>query len=113
MTTCVILRERSERGTCCSNLSKPLTFPQHLPSLSRVPPMIRTYSLIAALTIAISSGASAQADKKVDVTGKWLFNVVLDVGTGTPTVTFKQQGDSVTGHYSSQTLGEIDFKGTV
>ena len=33
--------------------------------------------------------------------------------TGTPTVTLKQQGDSITGHYSSQTLGEADLKGTV
>jgi len=67
----------------------------------------------AALVMAIPARATAQSDKKVDVTGKWLFNVTTDLGTGTPTVTFKQQGDSVTGHYSSQTLGEIDFKGTV
>ena len=35
------------------------------------------------------------------------------VRTGTPTVTLKQQGDSITGHYSSQVFGETDFKGTV
>jgi hypothetical protein len=79
--------------------------------------MTRAYALVAvvgaALVMAIPARATAQSDKKVDVTGKWLFNVTTDLGTGTPTVTFKQQGDSVTGHYSSQTLGEIDFKGTV
>ena len=35
-----------------------------------------------------------------------------DAGSGTPTVTFKQQGDSLSGHYSSQALGERDFTGT-
>jgi len=55
----------------------------------------------------------AQADNKIDVTGKWVFNVTTDAGTGTPAVTLKQQGDSLTGHYSSQTLGEADLKGTV
>ena len=55
----------------------------------------------------------AQADTKIDVTGKWVFSVTTDAGTGTPAVTLKQQGDSLTGHYSSQALGEADLKGTV
>jgi len=56
---------------------------------------------------------SAQAEAKIDVTGTWLFSVTTDAGTGTPTVTLKQQGDSLTGHYSSQALGEAELKGTV
>jgi len=51
--------------------------------------------------------------QKADISGKWLFSVVTDAGTGTPTVTLKQQGDSLTGHYSSQLLGEAELKGTV
>jgi hypothetical protein len=39
--------------------------------------------------------------------------VTTDAGTGTPTVTLKQNGDTLTGHYSSQLLGEADLKGTV
>ena len=66
-----------------------------------------------ATTLVLPSPASAQAEKKVDVTGKWMFSVTSDAGTGTPTVTFKQQGDSLTGHYSSQAFGEVDFKGTI
>ena len=62
-------------------------------------------SLLPALT-----GAQ---EKKLDLTGKWLFSVTTDQGTGTPTVTLKQQGDSLSGHYSSQTLGEAALKGTV
>ena len=49
----------------------------------------------------------------VDLTGKWLFSVTTDAGTGTPTVTITQKNDSLAGHYSSQTLGEADFTGTV
>jgi hypothetical protein len=56
--------------------------------------------------------ADAQA-VKIDVTGKWLFNVQTDAGTGTPTVTLKQEGEKLTGHYSSATLGEADLTGTV
>ena len=56
---------------------------------------------------------SALAAQSVDVSGKWLFSVTTDAGTGTPTVTFKQQGDSLTGHYSSQVLGEAELRGTV
>jgi hypothetical protein len=55
----------------------------------------------------------AQAPAKVDLTGKWLFTVQTDNGTGTPTVTLKQQGDSLSGHYSSQLLGERELTGSV
>ena len=56
--------------------------------------------------------ASAQASK-VDVTGKWTFTVQTDAGSGTPTVTLKQEGEKLSGHYSSQNLGEADLTGTV
>ena len=69
--------------------------------------------LLVVIIAALPRTVLAQADAKVDVTGKWLFNVTTSAGTGTPTVTFKQQGDSITGHYSSQALGEADLKGTV
>jgi len=61
----------------------------------------------------IPSRVAAQQDSTVDVTGKWLFTVTTDAGTGTPSVTLKQQGDSLTGHYSSQLLGEAELKGTI
>ena len=56
-------------------------------------------------------GGAAQA-AKVDVTGKWAFNVETAAGSGTPTMTFKQDGEKLTGHYSGQ-LGEADLTGTV
>jgi hypothetical protein len=59
------------------------------------------------------SQSAAQSSPSVDLTGKWLFNVTTDAGTGTPTVTLTQKGDSLTGHYSSQLLGEAELKGSV
>jgi len=63
---------------------------------------------IVALAAAIAGAQAA----KVDLTGKWTFNVQTDVGSGTPTVTFKQDGDKLTGHYSGQ-LGDVDLTGSV
>ena len=56
---------------------------------------------------------AAQETKRIDVTGKWTFQVTTSAGSGTPTVTFKQSGETLTGHYSSSNLGEADLTGTV
>jgi len=58
-----------------------------------------------------ASLASAQA-AKVDVTGKWAFNVETGAGSGTPTITFKQDGEKLAGKYNGQ-FGEADLTGTV
>jgi hypothetical protein len=72
----------------------------------------RVASVVALAVVALTLGVSAQSEK-VDVTGKWLFSVQTEAGTGTPTVTLKQDGEQLTGHYSSATLGEADVTGTV
>src|ERR687897_2979910 len=72
---------------------------------------IRLLTVVAIVFVA-SSYASAQG-QKLNITGKWVFEVQTDAGTGTPTVTIKQEGEKVSGHYSSQTLGEADFTGTL
>jgi hypothetical protein len=75
----------------------------------------RSYRLkslaVAALVAACSIAAFAQASK-VDVTGKWVFAVETSAGSGTPTITLKQDGEKLTGHYSGQ-FGEADLTGTV
>ena len=73
--------------------------------------MRRMYAILA-LVLAASFGAAAQSGK-VDVTGKWTFNVQTDAGSGTPTVTLKQDGEKLTGHYSSQTFGEQELTGSI
>jgi len=77
--------------------------------------MLRLRSYLTVLVVLATAMLSPRVltAQKVDVTGKWQFTVTTDAGTGSPTVTFKQQGDSLTGHYSSQVLGESDFKGTL
>lgn len=48
----------------------------------------------------------------VNVTGTWNAAVETSQGSGTPTFTFKQDGEALTGTYSGQ-LGEAPLKGTV
>jgi len=56
---------------------------------------------------------AAQNKARVDLTGKWVFEVTTSAGSGTPTVTLKQSGETLTGHYSSMNLGEADLNGIV
>lgn len=74
--------------------------------------MIRTKLAAVAFALLVVSVVSAQG-QKLNIAGKWIFEVQTDAGTGTPTVTIKQDGEKVSGHYSSQTLGEADFTGTL
>jgi hypothetical protein len=67
---------------------------------------------IAAIAVCAAASARAGQASKVDVSGKWLFNVETQAGSGTPTITLKQDGEKLTGHYSGQ-LGEADLTGTV
>jgi|SRR5215213_3887705 hypothetical protein len=66
---------------------------------------------LAAIAVLCSAVAGAQA-AKTDVTGKWTFTVETGAGSGTPTMTLKQDGEKLTGHYSGQ-LGEADLTGSV
>ena len=69
--------------------------------------------LVVLGALAFASAALAGQAAKVDVTGQWRFTVQTDAGTGSPLVTLKQDGEKLTGHYSSETLGEADVTGTV
>jgi hypothetical protein len=75
----------------------------------------RWLTAAAAAFLALSSIAIVQAGQaaKVDVTGAWVFTVTSDAGTTNPAVTLKQDGEKITGHYSSQLFGEADLAGTV
>jgi hypothetical protein len=75
----------------------------------------RWLAAAAAAVLAMSSIAIVQAGQaaKVDVTGAWVFTVTSEAGTTNPAVTLKQDGEKITGHYSSQLFGEADLVGTV
>src|SRR5438094_4014716 len=69
----------------------------------------------AALVVVICSLAVAFAQAgqaKTDISGTWMFDVQTDAGAGAPTMTFKQDGEKLTGHYTG-TFGEADLTGTV
>ena len=69
-------------------------------------------TLIAFLAIPARPIARGQ-DKPADVAGTW--NIMVDIGgnTATPSVTFKQDGETLTGTYASQMLGEQKVTGTI
>ena len=56
--------------------------------------------------------AGQSGETRIDVSGTWSFQVEFSGGSGTPTMTFKQDGEKLTGHYSGQ-LGEAPLTGTV
>jgi hypothetical protein len=68
---------------------------------------------VIAACLGATAFARTQAPAKIDVTGVWAFEVQTEAGTGTPTVTFKQEGEKLTGHYSSAFLGEAELAGSV
>src|SRR4030095_3687254 len=70
---------------------------------------IARFVFVVALVAGLSaSGLVAQG---VSVTGEWAFSVQTDQGAGTPTITFKQDGEKLTGKYDGQ-LGQSDLTGT-
>jgi hypothetical protein len=78
--------------------------------------MNRRLAAIAAIVMSVSVGSAAriaaQGGSKIDVTGKWAFSVETSAGAGAPTMTLKQDGEKLTGHYTG-TFGESDLTGTV
>jgi hypothetical protein len=71
------------------------------------------FRAIAAAALIASLSASAHlAAQGTNVTGEWAFNVTTDQGSGTPTITFKQDGEKLTGKYAGQ-FGSADLTGTV
>jgi hypothetical protein len=68
--------------------------------------------LVAVLALPARPVSGGQ-DKPADVAGTW--NIMVDIGgnTATPSVTFKQDGETLTGTYASQMLGEQKVTGTI
>jgi hypothetical protein len=57
---------------------------------------------------AVTAGAAAD----LDISGVWNFSVETAAGSGTPTITFKQDGKNLSGTYEGQ-LGKANLKGTL
>jgi hypothetical protein len=65
--------------------------------------------VVFAIGVLVPAHLGAQA---TNVTGEWAFNVQTDQGGGSPVITFKQDGEKITGNYAGQ-LGNADLTGTV
>lgn len=66
----------------------------------------------SATRAAATAAAQSGGDTRLDVTGTWAFAVETGAGSGTPTMTFRQDGEKLTGQYSGR-LGEAPLAGTV
>jgi len=53
----------------------------------------------------------APANSPSDISGEWVFQVETSAGTGSPTFTFKQDGEKLTGQYKGA-FGEAPLTGT-
>ncbi len=78
----------------------------------RLHPNALRLAAVAVASVMLSAGTLV-AQRLADLTGSWNFKVVTENGTGTPTVTMKQTGDSLSGTYESGRMGTLPFKGTV
>ena len=74
--------------------------------------VFRTTTALIIAAALLTSAHAATAAQATNVTGEWAFNVTTDQGGGTPTITFKQDGEKLTGKYVGQ-LGSSDLTGTV
>ena len=71
-------------------------------------------TIVVAVAALMAVSAILQAQSKTDVTGKWALEVMTQAGgTTMPEVTLKQEGEKLTGHYTSQALGEANITGTI
>ena len=69
-------------------------------------------AVIAALLLVNVSPVTAIAADNAKVAGTWNLQVETPNGTGTPSVTFKQDGGTLTGTYKGR-MGESELKGTI
>lgn len=65
------------------------------------------------LAVAAAGLAAFTAVRLHDLTGRWQLAVVTDNGTGYPMLELKQEGDKVSGSYTSNAMGVRSITGTV
>jgi hypothetical protein len=73
---------------------------------------IKSAALTAFVIATLLAAASAFAADTAKVAGDWTLSVETPNGTRTPTASFKQEGENLTGTYKGA-LGEAPLKGTI
>ena len=74
--------------------------------------MCKQFLRVAALCMACVTLLSAAPAAPANIAGQWQFTVELSMGTGRPLVTFKQDGEKITGTYEGR-YGKSALEGTV
>lgn len=75
--------------------------------------MVRSRRLFLALALLAFSATLATAAALHDLTGRWMLAVVTDNGTGYPVLQIRQEGDKISGTYTSNAMGSRSITGTV
>ena len=78
--------------------------------------IIAVVAFVVAAVVSLPAPALARGvtqEKQADVAGTWAITVETAGGTGNPTVTLKQDGDTLTGTYASQVFGEQKVTGSI
>ena len=73
---------------------------------------MKTFIATTICAVLLALPAAAQ-DKPADVAGAWALEIDTPNGKGTPSVTFKQDGEKLSGTYSSPVIGEHQLTGTI
>jgi hypothetical protein len=68
--------------------------------------------IITLAFVALIATSLAQ-EKPADVAGKWAITVETAGGSGTPTLTLTQSGETLSGTYLSEVFGEQKVTGTI
>ena len=68
--------------------------------------------LVVGAGLAVSSQQQSKPDAQASVAGKWAMALEMSMGTGTPTLELKQDGEKVTGTYTGR-YGTFALEGTV
>jgi hypothetical protein len=73
--------------------------------------------LVLLAALAVMAGLAAQArqakpEQKLNVTGKWSMTLEMSMGTGTPALDLKQEGEKITGTYTGR-YGTSALEGTL
>ena len=77
---------------------------------------MRAFLTVIAAVACVSMLAAQQAPappKVANIAGKWTATLELEIGTSTPALEFKQDGDKITGTYTSSRYGAAPLTGTV
>jgi hypothetical protein len=92
--------------------SQPASSINPVPTPVNTPFARRGYAILSGMKRLLLFFTLATIAFAADISGNWTFDVETEMGSGSPTFTFKQDGEKLTGTYRGQ-LGEAPLTGKV